>query len=434
MSGLSLSPQNVKEDTGPQIKRLNKLPVVIAISVGVVFICVLAWGLSNRGIYGNRDTGIDIANGAPATDFADQLKRGVADGVIGEPRPILAPLLPVPPSSSEDTPSVPPAVVTAPKPSEPALEPEAQWLERLEREEREYWIRQKHQRDRERLQIQEAALTGPMALDVSRVQASQAASSRRAGAPSSDSYHDGMPGEDKMLDLYARAMQGEGSGPLDPNGQAKKKAFLEQTIGEVGYLAKLPEVPRSMRELKRGSVIPATLITGLNSDLPGHITAQVRQNVYDSATGHYLLIPQGSKLLGRYDSDISFGQSRVLAVWTDLIFPDGSTLQLEGMGGVDASGASGFHDKVNRKWLQTFGSAALVAVIGAGVDLMAPKKAQAFSPAQNAADSLRQNAADTFGRMAEQTISRNMDVQPTLTIRPGYIFNVIVEKDIIVTR
>jgi hypothetical protein len=105
-------------------------------------------------------------------------------------------------------------------------------------------------------------------------------------------------------------------------------------------------VPQQSRyELKRGSVIPATLITGINSDLPGRITAQVSQNVYDSATGHYLLVPQGTKLLGRYDNKVSFGQSRVLVVWTDMIFPNGSTLQLVAMAGTDAEGYGGFTDR-----------------------------------------------------------------------------------------
>src|SRR5690606_38200477 len=121
-------------------------------------------------------------------------------------------------------------------------------------------------------------------------------------------------------------------------------------------------------ELKRGSVIPASLITGINSDLPGRIIAQVSQNVFDSATGHNLLIPQGAKLFGRYDSNISFGQRRVLVVWTDIVFPDGSTLQIAGMAGADAAGFSGFTDKVNNHYVRTFGSAVLVALIGAGTE------------------------------------------------------------------
>nr|UVY99622.1 conjugal transfer protein TrbI [Agrobacterium fabrum] len=183
-------------------------------------------------------------------------------------------------------------------------------------------------------------------------------------------------------------------------------------------------------ELKRGSVIPATLITGINSDLPGRITAQVSQNVFDSATGHRLLVPQGTKLFGRYDSKVSFGQSRVLVVWTDIIFPNGSTLQIGGMSGTDAQGYSGFRDKIDRKWLQTFGSAVLVAVIGTGIDMAVPESST-LATQDTASDAARRNFAETFGRVADRTIQRNMDVQPTLEIRPGYKFNVLVDQDIV---
>jgi type IV secretion system protein VirB10 len=123
----------------------------------------------------------------------------------------------------------------------------------------------------------------------------------------------------------------------DPNGQSSKEDFFNADLKDLGYLPNHAVPQQSLYELKRGSVIPATLISGINSDLQGRITAQVGQNVYDSATGHRLLIPQGTKLFGRYDSKVSFGQSRVLVVWSDIIFPNGSTLQIGGMAGTAAS-------------------------------------------------------------------------------------------------
>jgi type IV secretion system protein VirB10 len=182
--------------------------------------------------------------------------------------------------------------------------------------------------------------------------------------------------------------------------------------------------------LKRGSVIPATLITGLNSDLPGRITAQVSHNVYDSATGYRLLVPQGTKLLGRYDSKVSFGQQRVLVVWTDLIFPNGSTLQIGGMAGTDSEGHGGFRDKVDRHLWQTFGSAALIAIVGTGIDRAMPESST-LATQDNASDAARRNFAESFGRVTEQTISKNLNVQPTIRIRPGYQFNVLVDQDMI---
>ena len=184
-------------------------------------------------------------------------------------------------------------------------------------------------------------------------------------------------------------------------------------------------------ELKRGSVIPATLVTGINSDLPGRITAQVSQNVYDSATGHRLLIPQGAKLFGRYDSEVSFGQNRVLVIWTDIIFPNGSTLQIGGMAGTDAAGYGGFRDKVDNHYLQTFGSAILVALIGAGTEMLLPQDQGNTLNGNSSTDAARRSFAETFGQISEQTVSRNLNVQPTLEIRPGYRFNVLVDQDIV---
>jgi len=217
----------------------------------------------------------------------------------------------------------------------------------------------------------------------------------------------------------------------DPNGQARKERFFNQDIAELGYLPN-PVVPQmSPYELKRGSVIPATLITGINSDLPGRITAQVSQNVYDSATGRHLLVPQGAKLFGRYDSNVSFGQNRVLVIWTDIIFPNGSTLQLGGMAGTDSAGYGGFNDRVDNHYFRTFGSAVLVALIGAGTEMMIPQDRNAFGTSNSAEDAARRSFAETFGQMSQQTLSRNLNVQPTLKIRPGYRFNVLVDQDIV---
>lgn len=234
------------------------------------------------------------------------------------------------------------------------------------------------------------------------------------------------------LDLYAAAMQGGLTGSSgDPNGQAGKERFFNQDIAELGYLPN-PVVPQmSPYELKRGSVIPATLVTGINSDLPGRITAQVSQNVYDSATGRHMLIPQGAKLFGRYDSNVSFGQNRVLVIWTDIIFPNGSTLQIGGMAGTDASGYGGFADRVDNHYLRTFGSAILVALIGAGTEMMIPQDRNAFGTSNSAEDAARRSFAESFGQMSQQTLSRNLSVQPTLEIRPGYRFNILVDQDIV---
>ena len=142
----------------------------------------------------------------------------------------------------------------------------------------------------------------------------------------------------------------------DINNQGGKQAFLKKTDSDDDYLENSKKNPRSPYEVKAGSYIPAALITGINSDLPGSVNAQVTENVYDTVTGNYLLIPQGAKLVGEYNSSLSFGQQRVQVVWNRIIFPDGKSLDIEKMQGTDISGYTGFYDKVNNHYLRIYAS------------------------------------------------------------------------------
>jgi type IV secretion system protein VirB10 len=212
--------------------------------------------------------------------------------------------------------------------------------------------------------------------------------------------------------------------------QGSKAAFLTKDRAP-GYLLSARQAPISKYELKTGSVIPAVLITGINSDLPGEILAQVSQNVYDSASGNFLLIPQGTKLYGTYDSRIVFGQKRVLQVWTRLIFPDGSTLNLQNMSGVDQPGYSGFTDKVNNHYVQLFGSALLLSLFSAGIQLSQPASTAGPYATPTAGQTIAASVGQEMGQVGTQLMQRQMNVQPTLIIRPGYKFNVMVNKDIV---
>ena len=223
----------------------------------------------------------------------------------------------------------------------------------------------------------------------------------------------------------AQLGQAAGSGPEDPNQQAHKQAFLQQARPS-GALLHQRQPPLSPYELKTGTVIPAVMITGINSDLPGVITAQVSQHVWDTATGQHLLIPQGTKLFGTYDSAVSFGQKRVLVAWSRLIFPDASTLELDTMPGADQAGYAGFKDRVDRHLLRIFGSAVLLSVVGATFEISQPDSSgDNPTPQQQAAAQLGQE----LGQVSREQIRREMDVQPTLVIRPGYRFNVMVNQD-----
>jgi len=186
-------------------------------------------------------------------------------------------------------------------------------------------------------------------------------------------------------------------------------------------------------EVKAGSLLPAVLVTQANSDLPGQLIAQVRENVFDSATGRHLLVPQGTRAIGVYDSLVAFGQERVLVAWQRLIFPDGSSLNLGSMPGTDAAGAAGFHDRVDQDYLRIFGGAILLSAISAGLQI----SQGTFGSGSQTTDTrdLREILAaalgQNLGELGTEIARRNMNVQPTLEVRPGYRFNIAVMKDLI---
>lgn len=413
-------------DDQKDMRRLNRLPVIAAIVVTVLFIGVVVIGLSWRGLPFGRNSEIDSASNVPASNFGDRLKQGITDGIIGEPeqREAFQPTPIVERQTAEKEVSADQPRRTEREERRPSLESEDEWKARVKREQEEQFLRERHRQQMARYQARAGALDSPLKIDISDLE-------KLTSSVTSTNRQNTAVNTNGASDLYAAAMRSGLLGQnVDPNAQASKEDFFNQDIKDLGYLPNQVVPQLSPYELKRGSVIPATLVTGLNSDLPGRITAQVSQNVYDSATGYRLLIPQGAKLFGRYDSKVSFGQSRVLVVWTDLIFPDGATLQIGGMAGTDAEGYGGFKDKFDRHLWRTFGSAALVAIIGTGIDMSLPASST-LATQDTASDAARRNFAESFGRVAEQTISKTLDVQPTIRIRPGYKFNVLVDQDIV---
>lgn len=215
----------------------------------------------------------------------------------------------------------------------------------------------------------------------------------------------------------------------DQNRQGEKKAFLREGGSVKTGMAQLAN-PITPYELKAGTVIPGIMISGINSDLPGFIKGQVRQSVYDTTSGRHLLLPQGSQLFGQYDSQVVYGQERVLVVWNQITFPNGQTLDLSGMPGTDMSGYAGFTDRVNNHYFRLFSSVLLMSVMTTA--------AQQSQPADNSDDnnpdvsqtlaaSVGTNMASTMNAMAR----KNLNIQPTLEIRPGYLFNIMVTKNMV---
>lgn len=186
----------------------------------------------------------------------------------------------------------------------------------------------------------------------------------------------------------------------------------------------LMAAPKTTRVIQAGTVIAAALITGLRSDIPGLVTAQVTENVYDSPTGRNLVIPQGARLIGDYASEIGFGQDRVQLSWTRLIFPDGRSSDLGRLPAADASGYSGLKDKTDYHWAGVFRAAMISILLGAGAEFGAGSDG-------NLERALRRGSQDSISRAGEQIVSRELNIRPSLTIRPGFPVRVMVTRDII---
>ncbi len=180
-------------------------------------------------------------------------------------------------------------------------------------------------------------------------------------------------------------------------------------------------------------MIPATLLTGINADLPGTIVGQVRDDVFDSVTGTYLLIPRGTKLVGTYDSRIVQGQRRVLVAWTRLLYPDGSSMDISGMAGTDPAGYAGFAANVDEHLNKVFNSALLLSIIGAGAQLSQPQQSGSIYAAPGIGQTIAGAVGLQIGNTSIQLTQRQLQVPPTLQVPPGYLFDVMVDRDIVLT-
>lgn len=209
------------------------------------------------------------------------------------------------------------------------------------------------------------------------------------------------------------------------NAQDRKLAFVNAAVDRRTTSPDRLAPPASPYVVQAGSVIPAALVTGIRSDLPGQIIAQVTENVYDSPNGQSLLIPQGSRLIGLYDSQVAFGQSRVLLVWTRLILPNGRGIVLERQPGADPGGYAGLEDEVDNHWGALFKAAIFSTLLAVGTEVGSSGEESEILQA------LRQSAGDTLSQTGQQIVRRNLDIQPTLTIRPGFPVRVIVNRDLV---
>jgi type IV secretion system protein TrbI len=217
---------------------------------------------------------------------------------------------------------------------------------------------------------------------------------------------------------------------MDPNRQDRKNAFLDAqgAAKTTDYLVASVQHPRSPYELKAGTIVPAVLVTGINSDLPGPVIGQVRENVYDTVTGNYLLVPQGSRLIATYDSMVSWGQERVLVCWNRLIFPNGDSVNLQCMPAADLQGAAGVTDEVNEHWWRLIKGAAVSTLLAATSEGLAGN-VNSYNP--TVPQMFANGAGQNINQVGQQLTRRDLQVQPTITVRPGFSVNLIVTKDVV---
>lgn len=313
--------------------------------------------------------------------------RATADGLAGLPRdytgPVLGPPLPgdlggpILDAQNRGQPVVPPTMAT------PQVDPEEQ----------------------RRLAEEEAARTSRVFFQTA------------PGSGTGTGTGDGMANQN-LAGLGLAGLQGA------PTAQDRQNAFLTAPVDRRTVATDRVMAPASPYVLQAGAVISAALITGIRSDLPGQITAQVTENIYDSPTGRFLLVPQGTRIIGEYSNDVGFGQRRVLLVWSRLILPNGRSIILERQPGADTQGYAGLEDGVDYHWWDLAKAAGLSTLLGIGTEL-------AVDDDDRLIRAIRDGAQDTINDAGQQIVRRQLQVAPTLTIRPGFPVRVIVTRDLL---
>jgi type IV secretion system protein TrbI len=404
-------------------RRLNRVPLIIALVIGALVIGAIGYTYQQRLARRHSMGGSPEAQAPEPASAAPLFGSAPVAGMIPGTEP--------PPKEKPPPAPAPPAPVAAIPPIQPvdtgprrAADPEAEARRRSwERYDEE--VRRAEEQRRTALRD---ALTAATTISTGMPQAAAGvASPGGQGAPGP------RAGTGSLFGRGGTGGQGIDGGPggADPNGQQAKRDFLDQPTPRSHPLPNTREAPLSPYEIKAGTVIAGVMIGGIDSDLPGQIIGQVRENVYDTATGRHLLIPQGARLVGLYDNGVSMGQERVLIAWNRIIYPDGSSLDLGLMPGADQGGYAGFTDQVNNHYIKVFGNALLLSLFSAGIQLSQPQRGggDGYDSQQIIAGALGQQ----LGQLGSEFARRGLNIAPTLEIRPGYLFNIMVTRDMILT-
>jgi type IV secretion system protein TrbI len=386
-------PQNGQGPAKPKtgVRRVNNMPLIIVCGVVAVFVVLVVLVAMDRAARVRENA---------AKDTQGQVDKGLADQVLGASGGRTGGLV-----GANDDNSLPIAKVDnldlPPPPPEEKEDPELAKIYAA------------------KMALFEKAISAGSQVLENKNAAQATAGPQAAGSDPNAVVQDTSRVERKLSDIDQARQRGKGGYDQFDKFSDKDRWLLGESI----------QAPRSRYELRAGFVIPGIMLSGINSELPGQIIAQVSQDVYDTPTGKYKLIPQGARLVGVYDSKVQYGQSRVLVAWQRLVFPDGKAMDIGSMPGADSAGYSGFNDKVNNHYLRIFGSALLLSGIVAGVNTSQTNPSNdPFGSSTNTI--LSQAIAQEVGQTASNLLNKNINIAPTLEIRPGYRFNVMVVKDL----
>jgi type IV secretion system protein VirB10 len=386
------------------VRRLNYIPLFIVGAIAVVVAVLIAWTAAERG----KAVAVKTEDhGGSAHDFA----MAVAGDKVGYIAPANAAPSQTPAPPALNAPEAIPAAT--PAPNEEAEARKKAFFQAL---------------------FATSAISDPVLQQVSNahqqaVSASEATKAVRADPNNRGGSTPGDISEYQRKVLDAERLLGLNGGqppPSDPNSLATYNGNRDRW--KINTHLEAPTTPYMLRT---GWVIPALLLTAMESELPGTVTAQVSQDVFDSRTGNYLLIPQGSRLVGEYANAIQYGQSRIFVAWQRIVFPDNSALDIGAMPGADQQGEAGFNDQVNNHFIRIFGSAILMSAVTAATNWATNHNQAGFnSNGYSASSALSEAVGQQLGQATAHLLEKNLSIAPTIHIRSGFRFNIVVTKDL----
>lgn len=385
-----LRPVTPPPKRGKGVKKVNRVPIIIGSAVASVVLGTILYTAHHKSA-SNQQQGeaATSESGLASGDVPEAQFRHPDHTALHDPTRNMGKKADATTASSGPAPDLAPGSLQNP-PSEPRANPYTQdWIQ--------YTNQQSQLRDKHTEDLQQALRSGSEPRETGDIESLYKAVSSASGGKSGKG--------------------GAGSSPTDSD-----------------YLPAYRTGARNALEVKEGTAIPATLVGGVNSDVPGMIKAQVKQNVYDGATGDVVLIPQGSYIIGNFNRVSAYGQTRIEVAFTRIIFPDQSSIDLGEMEGADMAGNAGFEDQVNNHWMRVWGNALMAAAFSSAVQLSQSSNSLGGGSTSNGYNAQQIIAAQTGQQMGEvgmEIARRGMNIPPTITIRPGYEFNVMVRKDMV---